>query len=64
MISNWRKSSRSEGNATCVELGYDAISSGVRDSKNAAGPQLSFQDQGPILALVTAAKTGKFTSTR
>jgi len=64
MITNWRRPSRSQGNGACVELGYDAISSGVRDSKNAAGPQLSFQGQDPILALVTAAKTGKVTSGR
>lgn len=64
MITNWRKPSRSEGNGACVELGYDATSSGVRDSKNAAGPALLFQCQGPILALVAAVKTGAITSRR
>jgi uncharacterized protein DUF397 len=64
MITNWRKPSRSQGNGACVELGYDATSSGVRDSKNAAGPALLFQRRDPVLALVAAVKTGKLTSGR
>ncbi|WP_439655926.1 DUF397 domain-containing protein [Lentzea sp. HUAS TT2] len=64
MITNWRKPSRSEGNGACVELGYDTTSCGVRDSKNAAGPVLLFQGRASILALVAAAKTAQFTSSR
>ncbi|MET9227213.1 DUF397 domain-containing protein [Lentzea sp. NPDC003310] len=64
MINNWRKPSRSEGNGMCVELGYDATSSGVRDSKNAAGPALLFRGQAAILALVDAVRTDKITSER
>ncbi|MBP2338809.1 hypothetical protein JOF41_004987 [Saccharothrix coeruleofusca] len=64
MITNWRKPSRSEGNGACVELGYDATSSGVRDSKNTTGPALLFQGQAPVLALISAVKAGKITSAR
>lgn len=64
MITNWRKPSPSQGNGACVELGYEATSSGVRDSKNAAGPALLFKGQDPILALVAAVKTGEVTSGR
>lgn len=39
----WRKASRSSGNGgNCVELALAAQVTGVRDSKNASGPVLSF----------------------
>jgi uncharacterized protein DUF397 len=39
----WRKSSRSaSGGANCVEVGYLPDATAIRDSKNAAGPVLSF----------------------
>jgi hypothetical protein len=49
-FSQWRKSSYSSDTANCVEfritLGSDAESLvGVRDSKDADGPQLSYSPQ-------------------
>jgi hypothetical protein len=46
----WRKSSRSSGQDTCVEL---ASFGGVRDSKNAAGPALA-ADVGALVEAVKA----------
>lgn len=47
----WRKSSRSSGQQTCVEL---ANSGAVRDSKNPVGPTLA----ADLAALLAAVKTG------
>jgi hypothetical protein len=42
----WRKSSYSSGNGndSCVEVAFGADAIGVRDSKNAVGPQLAFAE--------------------
>ena len=41
----WRKSSYSGGNGECVEISEDRVGLvWVRDSKNLAGPWLSFPD--------------------
>lgn len=37
----WRKSSRSNQQAQCVEVARSTAASAVRDSKNPAGPMLS-----------------------
>jgi hypothetical protein len=51
--SRWRKSSRSDGHDTCVEVHHDLTA--VRDSKNTAGPTL----RGDVTALVAAIRAGK-----
>jgi hypothetical protein len=38
----WRKSSRSNFNGNCVEVGAGGARVGVRDSTDPAGPALSF----------------------
>ncbi|HVK21762.1 MAG TPA: DUF397 domain-containing protein [Actinokineospora sp.] len=50
-VALWRKSSRSGGggNDDCVEVSVTDLSAGVRDSKNASGPHLTF----PALAWKT-----------
>lgn len=48
---SWRKSSRSSGEDTCIEL---ANIGAVRDSKNPVGPVLV----ADVAALLTAVKTG------
>jgi hypothetical protein len=40
--ANWRKSSRSSGQANCVEIARVADRTAVRDSKNPDGPVLLF----------------------
>jgi hypothetical protein len=46
----WRKSTRSQDQGDCVELGHTGL---VRDSKNSTGPALPVS----IAALVSAVKT-------
>jgi uncharacterized protein DUF397 len=43
---NWHKSSHSgaSGSSDCVEVAFVASSVGVRDSKNASGPRLTFPE--------------------
>jgi hypothetical protein len=49
----WRKSSRSSGQDTCVELA--GTLNAVRDSKNVDGPEL----RGNVAALVAWVKAGQ-----
>jgi len=49
----WRKSTRSQDQGDCVELGHTGA---VRDSKNPAGPALPVS----IVAFVGAVKAGGF----
>lgn len=42
----WRKSSRSNGQANCVEVGWVPGAVAVRDSKNTSGPVLTFPVSG------------------
>ncbi|OLF11587.1 hypothetical protein BLA60_11615 [Actinophytocola xinjiangensis] len=51
VLGTWRKSSRSQGANTCVELHPAGL---VRDSKNPAGPTLSVD----LAGLLAAVKTG------
>ncbi|MCG8917579.1 DUF397 domain-containing protein [Actinokineospora sp. PR83] len=50
----WRKSSRSENNANCVEVRYAL--DGVRDSKNSDGPSLRVD----VRSLVWSVRSGRF----
>ncbi|WP_110080712.1 DUF397 domain-containing protein [Actinokineospora spheciospongiae] len=50
----WRKSSRSENNANCVEVRYAL--DGVRDSKNSGGPSLRVD----VRSLVWSVRSGRF----
>jgi hypothetical protein len=46
--AEWRKSSYSDANGVgnCVEVGFVGEEVGVRDSKNANGSTLAFDDDG------------------
>ena len=58
--TQWRRSSRSgEEGGSCVELNTFAPGQ-IRDSKNPAGPVLSF-DRAALAALLTDIKAGKHT---
>lgn len=51
--TTWRKSSRSSGQDTCVEVRHDL--NAVRDSKNVTGPAITVD----ITTLVSAIKAGQ-----
>lgn len=53
-VVRWRKSTRSSGEDTCVEVTYDGA---VRDSKNPGGPMLDV-DLAGLLASVKAGRLG------
>ena len=52
----WRKSTYSNGQASCVEVGHDAAQIAVRDTKDPGGPALAFTPAG--LAGVHPARPG------
>ena len=44
--SPWRKSSYSNGQASCVEVGHNGPAVAVRDTKDPGGPALAFTPVG------------------
>ena len=55
----WRKSTRSNNSADCVEVAETPDTVGVRDSKNPGGPVLVFTRE-QWRAFVEAVKDGEF----
>lgn len=60
---HWYKSSYSENGGNCVEVATNLVATqgtiGVRDSKNPAGPALSFPANA-FAAFVTSVQNGEF----
>ena len=54
----WRKGSRSSGNGACVEIADLPSAVAVRDSKDPAGPKLTFSRQA-WSAFVERTKDGR-----
>lgn len=57
--AHWRKSTRSNGAGACVEVAQVQTVTGLRDSKDKAGPVLSV-DHGAWYAFVGGVKAGEF----
>jgi hypothetical protein len=55
----WLKSSRSGDQTDCVELGRHPETAAIRDSKNPAGPMLTFEPQR-VVDFLTDVKAGRF----
>ncbi|WP_019853328.1 DUF397 domain-containing protein [Actinopolyspora mortivallis] len=56
---NWRKSSRSTNTSNCVEVGWLADGTAVRDTKNRAAGHLT-TTHAQWTAFLTALKTNRF----
>ncbi|MEV5543231.1 DUF397 domain-containing protein [Saccharopolyspora shandongensis] len=59
MASNWRKSSRSQQQTGCVEVGRTAEGAAVRDTKNREAGTLAFT-RGQWSSFIADLKTGSF----
>jgi hypothetical protein len=58
-ITNWRTSTRSQGNGACVEVGFGAGRTAVRDTKNRWAGYLAVPD-ARWSTFVTCVKRGDF----
>ncbi|MCP2165475.1 DUF397 domain-containing protein [Goodfellowiella coeruleoviolacea] len=56
----WRTSSHSTGTGNCVQLAFTADAVAVRDSKNPAGPVLTFARAG-LARFLTVLKRDRLT---
>jgi hypothetical protein len=59
-VTEWRKSSRSQGGSECVELRVTNGDAGIRDTKNTGAGQLHFTRR-TFVAFLQAATTGQIT---
>ncbi|PRW61742.1 DUF397 domain-containing protein [Actinopolyspora mortivallis] len=58
-FTTWRKSSRSSASGNCVEVGFTADLTGVRDTKNRQAGYFTATRQ-QWTAFLDAVKTGRF----
>lgn len=60
MLTNWRKSTRSNAGGNCVEVGFtpDATQTGIRDTKDRSYGTLAVS-AGTWSAFLSAVKTGQ-----
>ncbi|MDA3629682.1 DUF397 domain-containing protein [Saccharopolyspora oryzae] len=58
-ITDWRTSTRTQGQGQCVEVGFGADCVGVRDTKNRSGGQITVAQQR-WLEFVSGVKLGCF----
>jgi uncharacterized protein DUF397 len=59
-FTDWRKSTRSEQNANCVEVGFAPGRTGIRDTKLGANSPILDIDNKAFAAFVSRVQNGTF----